>query len=76
MSGDGAALFVLALASVALATAAGAQEHLVGFTGVYLYSPKSADRLKIERAIDDAVSGLGILKRGIARYPLPRVSLS
>jgi hypothetical protein len=79
MLGDGAALLVLALASVALATPAGAQEHLVGFTGVYLYSPKSADRLTIERAIDDAVSGLGMLKRAIARNrlqqstkPIPR----
>ena len=70
MLGTGVALSVVALASVALASAAGAQQHLAGLAGVYLYSPHSADRLKIDRAIDDAVSELGMLKRGIARNRL------
>jgi hypothetical protein len=77
--GNEAALSLLAIAWVALAIGAGAQEYRAEFTGVYLYSPQSADRLKIDRAIDDAVSGLGMLRRAIARSrlqqstkPLPR----
>ena len=83
MLGDGAAVSLLAIAWVALALCAGAQEHRVGITGVYLYSPQSADRLKIERAIDNAVSGLGMLKRAIARHrlqqstkPIPRFQVN
>jgi hypothetical protein len=70
MLSNGAALSLLAVAWVALAITAGAQEHRAGLTGVYLYSPQSADRLKIDQAIDDAVSGLGMLKRAIARSRL------
>ncbi|MBW2159581.1 MAG: hypothetical protein JRH14_06390 [Deltaproteobacteria bacterium] len=79
MLGNGVTLSLLAIAWLGLAITAGAQEHRVGLTGLYLYSPRSADRLKIERAIDDAVSELGMLKRGIARNrlqqstkPIPR----
>jgi hypothetical protein len=38
--------------------------------GVYLYIPQPADRSGIERAIDDAVSEMSMLTRGIARKRL------
>jgi len=75
----GAVLFSLAVVSVALAMTASAQELLVRRNGVYLYSPRPADRSKIERAIDNAVSEMGMLKRSVARSrlrqstePIPR----
>jgi hypothetical protein len=67
---NSAALSLVALASLALAITAGAQEYLVRQNGVYLYNPQPADRSGIERAIDDAVSEMSILTRGIARKRL------
>jgi hypothetical protein len=67
---NSAALSLVAFASLALAITAGAQEYLVRQNGVYLYNPQPADRSGIERAIEDAVSEMSILKRGIARKRL------
>jgi hypothetical protein len=65
---NGVALFVLALALVALATSASAQEHLVRQNGVYLYNPQPADRSGIERAIEDAVSQMSVHMSGNTLY--------
>lgn len=76
---NGVATSVLALVTAVLAVTTGAQEDLTRLNGVYLYSPQSTDRSKIERAIEDAISGLGMLKRGLVRNrlqentePIPR----